>query len=193
MAEAEQTDAQPRQRATERKRRLGPGAAADMGISRDQPAARHDHQRDREISDLVGEGGRAVGERDAALGEGLGVDLVQPGAVAGDELKRRQPGEQGAIQPCLARRGDAADAGAMRGKECLDLVGAPWPEHVEALRQRRDGRRAYPRRENENGDGLHQALVIQASASCQAPPESSTMFCSSLWATWRASRKNSQG
>lgn len=154
-----------------------------MGIGSDEAPPGHHHQRNGKVSDFVGECGRAVGERDTALGKSLRIDLVQPGAVAGDKLERRQPGEQRTIQPRLARRGDAADAGTMRRDECLDLRGVTWSEHVEALRQRRDRRRGYPGRKNEDGDGPHQALASQASASCQAPPESSTMFRSSLRAT----------
>jgi len=69
------------------------------------------HQRDRLVGDVLGQGARRGGDADAAGIESVQIEPVMANAVDRDDLQRGQAGEQGGIDLHCAAAHHGADTG----------------------------------------------------------------------------------
>ncbi len=89
----------------------------------------------RKIGDILGKDLRRVADDDATGMRGLDIDAVETGAVAGDDLQRRQAVEHGRIDMGVPD-GDAANTRSVLGKKRPDRRGIPrQPDGIEGFLQ----------------------------------------------------------
>ena len=162
-AEADDAQARAADLARQRHRPVRPVAAAHVAVGLDQPARDGEHERDRQVGDLVVEDVGRVRDGDAALARRGDVDAVVADAEHRDELELGQLRDQLARHLRLAARRDRADA-RRGGGECRGVALVRAVVHVERAVQRFHHRRPeLGRRQHLDPIGLsHRAFPSHA-------------------------------